>query len=152
MHRALPLLLASLPLWQDPQGSGRPAVEPPRYAVVIHADNKLAAVGDEAKTLIKRLFLKDLTRWPDGSEARVYARSGDSAPQQSFRRQLLAMSEAELARHWLKQKSTNGSTPPKEVESDRLVLKYVAKYPNALGVVELASLKDVTGVKVLFEF
>lgn len=151
MRLSLPLLLASLPVWQEPQGK-RPAPEPPRYAVVVHADNTLSTSGDALKTLIKRLYLKELTHWPDGIEARVYARTIDSAAQQAFRRQLLAMSEAELARHWLKQKSTNGSTPPKEVESDRLILKFVAKYPNALGVVELASLKDATGVKVLFEF
>ena len=151
MRLSLPLLLASLPMWQEPQEK-RPAPEPPRYAVVVHADNTLGTTGDALKTLIKRLFLKELMHWPDGKDARVYARTIDSAPQQAFRRQLLAMSEAELARHWIKQKSTNGSTPPKEVESDRLILKFVAKYQNALGIVELASLKDATGVKVLFEF
>lgn len=151
MRPLLPLLLALLPLWQDPPAP-RPAAEPPRFAVVIHAGNELTVSGDEARALIKRLFLKELTRWPDGSEARIYARVAESAPQAAFRRQLLAMSEAELARHWLKQKSMNGTTPPKEVDSDRLVLKYVAKYQNAVGVVELASLKDVPGVKVLFAF
>ena len=44
------------------------------------------------------------------------------------------------------------TTPPKDVDSDRLVLKYVAKHEGAFGVVKADAAKGVEGVRVLFEF
>lgn len=143
------LVLAQGPMTdQGPQGKPPPA----RFAVVIHCDNPMAETGTAAKNVVKQLFLKELTRWPAGTEAKVYARAGDSESMLAFRKAVLGMTEAELARHWLKQKSMTGTTPPKEVETDRLVLKYVAKNPQAFGIVSVESLKDAEGVKVLFEF
>lgn len=124
----------------------------PKHAVVIHVENPIAERGEAARAIIRKLFLKELTHWPSGSEAKAYARSPDAPSQTTFRQTVLGMSEAELARHWLKQKSMSGATPPKEVETDRLVLKYVAKNPQAFGIVSLESVKDATGIKVLFEF
>ncbi|MBX3463909.1 MAG: hypothetical protein KF830_12125 [Planctomycetes bacterium] len=139
------------------QGKEEPAPKPPtprpaQHAVVVHVDNKTKEVGDAAKSLVKKLFLKDLSEWPDGSEAKAYARDGKSDVQAAFRQQVLGMTEAELARHWLRVKSINGTTPPKEVETDRMVLKHVARNPNAFGVVTLEAAKAAEGVRVLFEF
>lgn len=149
---AIMVLLFAMPGGQGKEEPKPPAAPPPRFAVVVHTDNKLTETGDAAKTLLKKLFLKELTRWPDGGEAKAYARTPDAECQIAFRKVVLEMSEAELARHWLKQKSMNGSTPPKEVEADRLVLKYVAKNANAFGIVTLESAKPATGIKVVFEF
>lgn len=135
---------------------GKDQKSPPKavakYAVVLHVDNPITETGESARAIIRKLFLKELTRWPSGSEAKAYSRGSESPAQTAFRQTVLEMSEAELARHWLKQKSMNGATPPKEVETDRLVLKYVAKNPQAFGIVSLESVKDATGIKVLFEF
>ena len=136
---------------QDPKEE-KPKDQKVQYALVVNANCKATETGDAAKALIKKLFLKELTRWPDGGEAKAYARTPDAECQIAFRKVVLEMSEAELARHWLKQKSMNGSTPPKEVEADRLVLKYVAKNANAFGIVTLESAKPATGIKVVFEF
>ena len=146
--------LLSLGLPQGPAEAGQEPVKPtkPRHAVVVHASNKTTATGDAAKAIVKKLFLKDLSQWPDGSDAKVYARESTSPEQAAFRQDVLGMTEAELARHWLKLKSMNGTTPPKEVETDRMVLKYVAKNPSALGVVSVDAIKGRDDVRVLFEF
>ncbi len=149
------ILVALLALAAQGEGeSGKPPPKPQRirHAVVVHVDNKTTETGEAAKSVVKKLFLKDLSQWPDGSEAKAYGRDGKSDAQIAFREQVLGMSEAELARHWLKVKSMNGTTPPKEVDSDRLVLKYVAKNSSAFGICTLDSLKGVEGVRVLFEF
>jgi ABC-type phosphate transport system substrate-binding protein len=129
-----------------------PTLKPARYAVIVHVDNKLTESGDAARAVVKKLFLKDLSQWPDGAEAKAYAREAKSEAQSAFRQQVLDMSEAELARHWLKLKSMNGTTPPKEVDSDRLVLKYVSKNQSAFGIVDIATAKGAEGVRTLFEF
>lgn len=148
--RTMLLLLALGPHAADT--AQEPVKKPARFAAIVHVDNKIKETGDAAKAVIKKLFLKDLSQWPDGSEAKAYAREAKSEAQTAFRKSVLEMSDADLARHWLKLKSMNGTTPPKEVESDRLVLKYVAKNPNAFGIVDLDSVKGVEGVRVLFEF
>ena len=122
------------------------------YALVVNANNKTSESGDAAKAVIKKLYLKDLTQWVGGTEAKPYSREAASAAQVAFLKDVLGMSESELARHWLKLKNMNGSTPPKEVDTDRMVLKYVAKAEGAFGVVAVDAAKGVEGVKVLFEF
>jgi hypothetical protein len=122
------------------------------YVVVINAGNPCTQTGAEAQATVKKLFLKDLTQWPGGTEARPYAREGASPEHVAFVKFVLGMTDAELARHWLKMKNMNGTTPPKDVDNDRLVLKYVAKHQGAFGVVKADAVKGAEGVKVLFEF
>lgn len=122
------------------------------YAVVVNVNNTVQETGDAGKAIVKKLFLKDLSQWPDGTEARPYSRDTTAAEQAAFLAQVLGMKEAELARHWLRVKNMNGTTPPKEVDSDRMVLKYVAKYDGAFGIVKIAAAREATGVRVLLEF
>jgi len=140
-----------------PQGKGEAKdvsspVRKATYALVVNANNKATESGDAAKAIVKKLYLKNLTQWVGGTEAKPYSREGASAAQVAFQKEVLGMSESELARHWLKLKNMNGSTPPKEVDTDRMVLKYVAKAEGAFGIVTVDAAKGVEGVKVLFEF
>ena len=121
------------------------------FAVIVNTSNAFADTNT-AKATVKKLFLKDLTQWRDGTEARPYARQASTAEHTAFLKGVLNMSEAELARHWLKVKNMNGTTPPKEVDSDRMLIKHVAKHQGALGVVSIQAAKEATGIKVLFEF
>jgi hypothetical protein len=150
--KQLPILLLGL-ICGVPQG-GEPAQDPPKkvvYAVVVNATNPIAVSGDAARTVVKDLFLKNLGRWPNGTEAKPYAREAASVEMAGFQKEILGMSEAELARHWLRQKNTNGTTPPKEVDNDRLVLKFVGKHDGAFGIVRADAAK-AEGVKVLCTF
>lgn len=122
------------------------------WALVVNAKNRTTATGDAARAVVKKLFLRELTQWPDGVDARPYAREDRSAEQAAFVAHVLGMNDAELARHWLRLKNMNGTTPPKEVDSDRLVLKYVARTDGAFGIVRIDAAKGVADVRVLFEF
>jgi hypothetical protein len=122
------------------------------YAVVIHVDNACKDTGDAAKATIKKLFLKELTRWSSGVEAKPYSRLAAAPEQIAFLKLVLGMSEAELARHWLRMKNLDGTTPPTDVDTDRMVLKYVARNVGAFGFVRIDASKEATGVRVLLEF
>lgn len=135
---------------QDPK-DGKPQDQKVN-ALVVNANCKATETGDAAKALIKKLFLKELTQWPGGVEAKPYAREAAAAEQVALLKDVLGMSDAELARHWLKMKNQNGTTPPKDVDSERMLLKYIAKSDGAFGVVKLDAAKGAEGVKILFEF
>ena len=128
-----------------------PDQERATYAVVVHEKNSCKDTGDKARQTVKKLFLKQLTKWPDGDAAKPYGRK-KGAEFQAFVETVLGMKAAELARHWLKMKNLNGTTPPKQVSSGRMVLKYVAKHQGAFGIVLLDEAKKAKGVRVLYTF
>jgi ABC-type phosphate transport system substrate-binding protein len=122
------------------------------YAIVVHANNKATETGEAAKDLAKKLLLKELTQWPDGTEAKPYMRSSGSAENAALLKSVLGMGDAELARHWLKLKNVNGTTPPKDVDTERMMLKYVAKSEGAIGIATIEAAKAAEGVRILYEF
>lgn len=121
------------------------------YAVVVNANNPSKETGDAAKKTVKALFLKELTRWSDGVEAKPYDRDAKAPEHSAFLQEVLGMTPAELARHWLRVKNMSGTTPPMEVDTDRLLLKHVERNDGAFGVVKAAN-ATASGVRVLFEF
>lgn len=130
------LLLALLALGgrQDPAPAPsrtKPQLPEVTYVLVVNAKNATTEAADATRSVVKRLFLKDLTQWPDGTEAKPYRRPDGSNEQRAFLAAVLAMNDAELARHWLRIKNQDGTTPPKEVDTDRMALKCVARYPGA---------------------
>ena len=132
---------------QEPVGAGKSG-----YVVVVNAANPCAQTGKDAAATARKLFLKEMTQWPGGVEARPYGRAATCPEHAAFVREVLGMTDAELARHWLRMKNMDGTTPPKDVDTDRMVLKYVAKHDGAFGIVRADAVKGVAGVKVLFEF
>ncbi|MFK7740745.1 MAG: hypothetical protein AB8H80_10510 [Planctomycetota bacterium] len=132
-----------------PQG-GTPA----KYAVVINSSNSCQVKDAKARGLIKQLFLKQLSRWPDGLVAKPYARKKSSKGHSVFGSQVLQMSGAEQARHWLRAKHLDGTTAPNSVSSDRMLLKHIEKHDGALGVVSLSALQKANkvSVRILYRF
>ena len=122
------------------------------YAVIVNTKNKCIRKGVAAKATVKKLFLKQMTKWPNGTAARPYGRKAGGSEQSAFVKSVLGMGDAELARHWLKMKNMNGITPPKGVSSDRMVLKYIEKHGGAFGIVRVSEAKKSKGVKILYEF
>jgi hypothetical protein len=128
-------------------------VRPPEtYALIVNAGNSVQDGSGAVRKTIRTLYLKDFTRWANGVEAKPYGREPTSGEHVAFVSEVLGMSEAELARHWLRLKNMNGTTPPKEVDSDRLLIKHVARHDGAFGVVKASAAAMAEGVRVLFEF
>lgn len=128
----------------------------PVYAVIVNSKNTCTQTGDTVKATIKHLFLKQLSKWPDGTAARPYGR-GDGDPEQiAFVSSVLDMGDAELARHWLRMKNSSGTTPPRSVSSERMTIKYVAKYEGALGIVRIDAVDgagdEASDIKILYRF
>lgn len=122
------------------------------FAVIINAKNPCKDTGTKAQSTIKKLFLKQMSKWKDGTDAKPYGRKQGSPAESAFIKLVLGMGDAEVARHWLKMKNLDGTTPPKGVSSDRMLVKYVEKHKGGFGVIKLSAAKKAKGTKILYTF
>ncbi len=123
-----------------------------KCVIVINAANNFSADEAAMREQVKRLFLKQQTEWSNGTKAKPFDRVKGSPEHEKLLSEVLGMSEAKLASHWLSLKQKTGETAPRNVKSARSLLKLIGKYEGAFGVVDeatAASLPD--GVKILFK-
>ena len=120
------------------------------YDLVINRSNPYRADSNTAKTVIRQLYLKERTRWPNRIDSKPFARPAGSSEQQALLQYVLRMGEGRLAEHWIEAKQRTGETAPRSVGSDRMLLRFVARYPGAFGVVPRGMADSEPGVVVLF--
>ena len=123
---------------------------------ILRATAPRAGVVKFTSCPLRRTTRKDPAAWipnsgPGGPTVRAFGRRDGSKPQEYFQRHLLGMTQAHLARYWLKQKMTHGLTPPKGVGSDRLAVKYVKKYPGAFAILPIDVARR-SGLRVLLTY
>jgi len=130
-----------------PQGStaadsqsreGEPA-EVVEYAVIVNKANVYKAEESQARVLIKKLFLKERSKWPDAksTEAKAFDRPTDDPAHQAFVKVILGSKEALLAQHWIDLKQKTGVTAPRKVKTENMIIKFVSKKPGAFGITTL---------------
>lgn len=121
------------------------------YAVVVNAANAYSADEADMKNVVKRIYLKQQTSWPNGTEGEPFAREDSSAEQTAFNAAVLGMDAAAHSDYWIKLKQTEGSVAPRSVGASSILMRQIARKPGGFGVVA-ASEPLVDGVKVLFKF
>jgi len=121
------------------------------YAVVVSAENTYTASEADMKNVVKRIYLKQQTNWPNGVEGEPFAREDGSAEQTAFNAAVLGMDAAAHSDYWIKLKQTEGSVAPRSVGASSILMRQIARKPGGFGVVA-ASEPLVDGVKVLFKF
>ena len=105
------------------------------YLIIVNAENDIIFSGADGRAYLRQLFLKERTGWPDGKPVTFLARSEKNTVSVVFRERVLEATQAELRRHWLRQKQTRGETPPRQVSSTRLLMRLVARNETAISVV-----------------
>lgn len=123
------------------------------YAVIVNKSIKVTGDTEKNKTLVQKLFLKERGKWPGGKQAKPFGRKGNDQAHLVFRNQVLGMTEAKLAQHWIDLKQKTGESAPREVKTESMLLKFVGKYDGAFGVVtkEFAE-KNKDKVSILITF
>lgn len=122
------------------------------FVVVGQAGNPYSGSPTEARQLVTRLFLKQLTAWPDGSPAKVFAAPAASPAMAAFRDKVLKMDQAALSLHWQTLKQKTGETAPAEMASARIMARLVAQARGNVGIMRKSDFEaDKTGLKVLLE-
>lgn len=109
-------------------GVGAACAEP---AVIVHPSNAAALDDDQ----IGKIFLGQTKTFPGGGEATpVDIKEG--ALREDFGNKVLKKNPAQLKALWARQIFTGGAKPPKELDSEDAVLKFVASTPGAIGYVD----------------
>jgi ABC-type phosphate transport system substrate-binding protein len=112
--------------------------------VVVHSSNPAASLD---KSAVKTHYLKQAGEWTDGNKVRPVDCEGDA--RQGFIGKVLQMSSKDYERYWLERKYAAAESPPKQVDDDEAVLKYVGASKGAIGFLDSGSLGDNKKVKVV---
>lgn len=114
------------------------------FRLIIHPSNSLRSAPD---TWLADVFLKKVTRWPEGEVARPADQKPASGVRRSFSERVLRRSVGAVRSYWQQRIFSGRDVPPPELDSDEAVVAFVAKYPGAIGYVSTAA--KLVGVREL---
>jgi ABC-type phosphate transport system substrate-binding protein len=98
--------------------------------VIVNKKNPASSISaGEAR----RFFLLDSKSWSSGGKIKPINRNKTSKVKKSFISSVLKMSPEDYEQHWISLKQKSGETEPKNVRSNKFVLKIVGKDANAIG-------------------
>jgi hypothetical protein len=122
------------------------------YVVVVNSDTPLV-VGEQPEVLARQLYLKDKRDWSEGVASKPFGPKKGSPMYYAFLNNVLEMTEAQLAMHWMALKQKSGETPPREVRSDRILKRLISKYQGSFGVLRKSQVTTSDPkLQVLFSF
>jgi ABC-type phosphate transport system substrate-binding protein len=140
-RRAFLLVLASAPAALVRVGE---AVAAPAYVIVVHPANPATVLP---RKFVAEAFLKKTTRWDHGEVIRPVDQVADSPARRKFSEDVLKRSVAAVRSYWQQLIFAGRDVPPPELRSDEEVVKFVLKYPGAVGYV--SGTADVGGAKIV---
>jgi ABC-type phosphate transport system substrate-binding protein len=114
------------------------------FRVIVHPSNAAASLD---RKFLTDAFLKKTTRWPTGELIRPVDLGSDSPVRRRFSEEVLNRSVAAVKSYWQTLIFAGRAIPPPEMDDDEEVVRYVAKYPGAVGYVSVAG--ELAGVKVV---
>jgi ABC-type phosphate transport system substrate-binding protein len=140
--KALATVLAALALAALAAGSPRAAS--PAFRVIVHPANASTVLD---RKFLTEVFLKRSTRWSTGELVRPVDQGTDSPVRRRFSEDVMNRSVAAVKSYWQQMIFSGRAIPPPELDSDEEVIRFVAKYPGAVGYVGYTA--ELTGVKVV---
>jgi ABC-type phosphate transport system substrate-binding protein len=117
---------------------------PSGYRIIVNPANPTASLD---RKFLAEAFLKKTTRWPDGEFIRPVDLAPNAAARQRFTEDALNRSVAAVKSYWQQQIFAGRSVPPAELNGEEEAVKYVARYPGAMGYVGATG--ELAGVKVV---
>ncbi len=116
----------------------------PGYQVVVDINNPVAAVPRE---VLVDFFLKKASHWDNGETAHPVDLPADSEVRRLFSAHVLERSVAVVRAYWEQRIFSGRDLPPPELDTAEAVLRFVSKYPGAVGYVSASAKLD--GVKAV---
>lgn len=109
--------------------------------------NRDVATDSVSRDQLSQIFLKNVTRWPNGRPIQPVELRGDAPARARFAEQVHGKSMAALRSYWNKLIFSGREVPPLEKPSDDDVVSFVRANDGAIGVVSPSA--ATAGVKVL---
>src|SRR5262249_26268453 len=104
----------------------------PVYVVIVHPSNPSTTVE---RKFVADAFLKKTTRWPHGEAIRPADLAADSPVRRRFTEDVHKRSVAEVRPYWQQIIFSGRDLPPPELGTDEEVVKFVLRYPGAIGYI-----------------
>ena len=115
-------------------------------AVIVHISNP---DSNMAKEDVKVYFLrKHRNRWKNGEKIRPVDHIGNPQERKEFLSQVLDMSAEEVERYWIEQQYVKAESPPRRVQEDSQILKFVETFAGAISFINRKSLTKESLEKV----
>lgn len=105
------------------------------YVVVVNAAHDGNAISRET---LSALFLREATRWGDGTDVQVVDQSLKSEVRAAFSSDALGMTPLAVMNHWHQElRAGRSRRPPRVKETDAEVVEFVAGDAGAIGYVSV---------------
>jgi hypothetical protein len=126
-------------------GGAAPArASDPEFRVIVNPSNGLPGVDRE---FAADVFLKKITRWPDGEGIKPVDLRPDNPVRRHFSENVLKRSVGAVRSYWQQRIFSGRDVPPPELETEDAVVTYVAHNVGAVGYVSGGT--KLTGVREL---
>jgi len=125
-------------------------VTPGTAAVVIVSAHQTVTTISSAD--LRRIFLGQMTRWPNRRRIVVLVRPADSPEQRLLLHRIVRMTDIDYSQHWLGQVFRGEApTPPMTIGSSEALKRAVASNPDAIGILLSSDLdaRDLRLVRLL---
>jgi ABC-type phosphate transport system substrate-binding protein len=117
------------------------------YRLIVNPRNPAASVE---RRFLAEAFLKKTSSWPSGETIRPVDLAADSPARRRFTDEVLNRSVPAVKSYWQQLIFAGRDVPPPELDSDEAVIRYVQRYPGAIGYVSGAvAPAALAAVKVL---
>lgn len=113
-------------------------------AIIAHPDYK---GGELSKDMVRALFLSEVASYPSGHKADFVNHAAGSVDRKHFFEYVLSMGETRHRRYWSRKAAVGKQGLPKELNSHKEVLAWVAKTPLGIAYINKDKVDDT--VKVL---
>jgi ABC-type phosphate transport system substrate-binding protein len=117
---------------------------PSSWRVIVNSHNPIVSVD---RKFLTDAFLKKVTRWSHEDLIRPVDLRADASTRRAFTEEVLKRSIAAVKNYWQQMVFSGRDVPPPELDSDQDVVKFVNKYPGAVGYVSANA--NLEGTKVL---
>lgn len=115
-----------------------------QFQVIVHPST---AVNDMKSADVTKLFLGQVSRWPDGARVHAVDLDGSDPVRGAFSEKVLKARVTSVKRFWYQRVFAGQGVPPPIKSSAADVVAFVASTPGAIGYVSLET--DIKGCKVL---
>lgn len=114
-----------------------------QLAVVVHPSCPLSTMSAD---VVRSHYLRNRKEWSDGSKVRPVQQETDA--RDGFLQRVLRMPHVEYERYWLERRYAAAESPPKSVDDDSDVIRFVGAMKGAIGFVDTSALDDAARSKV----
>lgn len=122
---------------------------PAQIAVVVSRKNPITSLPTRAE--LRRIFLRQKMKWPNGWTITVYERYTDNPIRQQFSQFVLGREPSDFREYWLTLKLTRGIRPPRACRSALLLKRYLQRVKGGIGYMYQYEVDDTVKVLQILE-